>query len=72
MHHGESDPIVPLAAGQASCDAINAAGSRCTFVRWPGDHSIGFTGPRAIQDRTADWVFEEVLLPLGYTAETVG
>jgi acetyl esterase/lipase len=66
MHHGEADPIIGIDQGRATCDAANAAGSGCTFMAYPGDHSIAFTAPQLIQDRTADWVFENVLVPRGY------
>jgi acetyl esterase len=70
MFHGTADDIVPFASGQAICDQSRAAGNVCTLVPYEGGtHFIAFQQAADIQARTADFIFEVVLLPLGYRVE---
>ena len=70
--HGTADSVAPFSAGQASCDQSRAVGNVCVFVPYEGDnHFIAFTRIDDIQARTADFIFEQVLLPRGYKAEQV-
>lgn len=67
--HGVDDPLVPEATGRATCEEARAAGNHCTFFSYPGeDHFVAFTQLSSIAERTADWIFEQVLWPLGYRA----
>ena len=40
MAHGAQDPIVPVAAGQRSRDALQALGARVAWHRYPMPHSV--------------------------------
>jgi acetyl esterase/lipase len=67
--HGADDQLVPEATGRNTCDQARAAGNHCTFFSYPGeDHFVAFTQLNSIAERTADWIFEQVLWPLGYRA----
>jgi acetyl esterase/lipase len=67
--HGADDTLVPEATGRNTCDQHRAAGNHCTFFSYPGeDHFVAFTQLNSIAERTADWIFEQVLWPLGYRA----
>jgi acetyl esterase/lipase len=73
MHHGDADPIVQYQAGRTTCDNAQAVDAHCTFFTYAGgDHFIAFTQATPIMERTADWIFEQVLWPLGYRAEQMG
>lgn len=72
MHHGDADQIASYANAQALCNNAEPAGDVCRFFTYTGaDHFVFFTQTAEIQDRTADFVFEEVLWPLGYRVEHV-
>jgi acetyl esterase/lipase len=67
MHHGDADTLVPIGTGRNTCDSTKAAGNHCTFFTYPGaDHFVAFSQIEAIQERSADWIFEMVLYPQGY------
>ncbi len=69
---GTADTTVPHAASRDLCDRSRAVGNVCRFVPYDGaDHLIGFSQSADIRARTADFIFEEVLLPLGYRAGQV-
>jgi acetyl esterase/lipase len=73
MHHGDADTIASYANAQTLCNNAEAAGDVCEFVTYPGrDHLFFFTDGAEIQERSAKFVFEQVLWPLGYRAEHVG
>jgi phospholipase/carboxylesterase len=40
MAHGTSDPIVPIARGVASRDALSAAGHKVEWHEYPMPHSV--------------------------------
>jgi len=40
MAHGTQDPVVPLAAGQRSADALRALGMEANLRRYPMPHSV--------------------------------
>jgi acetyl esterase/lipase len=64
---GLADQIVPVATAKNTCDQSRAAGNVCTWFEYPGeDHLLTFRVFDSIQARTADWIFERVLWPLGY------
>jgi acetyl esterase/lipase len=73
MFHGTADTTVETQTGLDRCNAGNAAGAECTWVPYEGrDHYIAYypdTQPD-IMARAHDWVFEEVLWPLGYRPDT--
>lgn len=69
---GTEDTTVPHSVSRDVCDLSQEAGNVCRFVPYEGeDHLIGFSQAADIRDRTADFIFEEVLLPLGYRAGRV-
>lgn len=71
MHHGTADTTVRPEWAQATCDNTRNAGNVCVFFSYQGGgHLIPYEEPMAtqIKDRTADAIFEEVLIPLGYEA----
>jgi len=69
MFHGTNDPLVPYASGEGVCQQTRAAGNGCEFVPYQGaGHEIGGTQVADIQARTHDYIFEQILLPLGYKA----
>ncbi|HET6949816.1 MAG TPA: alpha/beta hydrolase [Acidimicrobiales bacterium] len=62
--HGTADPIVPLSSGQAACDATRAAGNFCHMVTYEGaGHGLPQQFPDDIKAKTADFIFEQVVLP---------
>lgn len=69
MFHGTADTTVATQTGLDRCNAGNAVGAKCTWVPYEGrDHFIAYypdTQPD-IMAKAHDWVFEEVLWPLGY------
>jgi poly(3-hydroxybutyrate) depolymerase len=73
MFHGTADTTVETQTGLDRCNAGNAVGAECTWVPYEGrDHFIAYypdTQPD-IMARAHDWVFEEVLWPLGYRPGT--
>jgi acetyl esterase/lipase len=72
MFHGTNDTVVPFGAAQTQCDQSAAVGNMCLLVPYPGaDHSIPFQLQADITARTADFIFEQVLWPLGYRPEQV-
>lgn len=73
MHHGTNDDTIPIGSAQGFCDTATAAGNLCHFVTYEGgDHFIAFTDAQAVRDRTALFIFEDVLWPQGYRVEHVG
>jgi acetyl esterase/lipase len=67
MFHGDKDQIVPYGTGQSTCQATKDVGNSCRFYTYAGlGHEIGATQSASIMERTADWIFEIVLYPLGY------
>jgi acetyl esterase/lipase len=73
MHHGDGDTVASYANAQTLCANAETAGGVCRFVTYAGeDHFVFFTRTAEIQDSTADFVFEEVLWPLGYRPESAG
>lgn len=69
---GTADTTVPHSLSLDVCDKSREAGNVCRFVPYEGgDHLIAFTQAADIQARTADFVFEAVLWPLGYRPEKV-
>jgi acetyl esterase/lipase len=73
MHHGTADTTVLLEHGRTTCNNALAADVHCTFFEYAGaDHLLPVFQAGLIAERTADWVFETVLWPLGYRDEQVG
>lgn len=69
---GDQDQVLPYASQVASCDRSRANGNVCEQVTYVGaDHLIAFTHGDDIRARTATFVFEQVLWPLGYRPATV-
>ena len=69
MHNGTNDNIVPFASGKATCDGARRVGDKCRFYQYDGaGHEIAYTQQALILDRTADFIFEIVLVPMGYRA----
>jgi acetyl esterase/lipase len=69
MFHGTADTTVLTQTGLDRCDAGNAVGATCTWVPYEGrDHFIAYHADTQadIMSRSADWIFESVLWPLGY------
>lgn len=70
MHHGDADTVVGYDGAQRTCDDAVAAGNVCRWVPYPGgDHYIVIWNAAEIMDTSADFIFEEVLWPLGYRVE---
>ncbi len=70
--HGTNDLIASYGAAQRTCDESRARGNMCVFVPYEGDdHFIPFRHADDIMAQSADFIFEQVLLPRGYTAEQV-
>lgn len=64
--HGDEDTVVPYANGAGVCRNANQAGVRCELATYAGDgHLIGIFFAADIADRTAAFLGEEVLGPLG-------
>jgi poly(3-hydroxybutyrate) depolymerase len=69
MNSGTNDNIVPYAAAQRTCDTAVSVRNVCRFWSYPdAGHEIGFTQMALIQERAGDFIFEHVLIPLGYRA----
>jgi acetyl esterase/lipase len=69
MFHGDADTIVPYGTGQNTCSAARSIGAGCRFYTYKkAGHEIGATKATQIMERTADWIFEIVLYPMGYRA----
>jgi acetyl esterase/lipase len=67
MFQGDKDTLVPYGTADNTCRATRAAGNSCRFWIYAGSgHEIGATKAAQIMERTADWIFEVVLYPLGY------
>lgn len=67
MFQGDNDPLVPYGTADHTCRATREAGNSCRFWTYAGSgHEIGATKSAQIMERTADWIFEVVLYPLGY------
>jgi acetyl esterase/lipase len=67
---GTGDTLVPHAVSRDQCAQSRSLGNWCRFVPIEGGtHLIGFTHAREIMDVTADFVFEGILLSLGYRPE---
>lgn len=67
MHNGTADPIVPFASARRTCDDAEAVGEVCRFWAYEdAGHGIAFSEQALIQERSADFIFEHVLVPLGY------
>lgn len=72
VHQGAVDDVVPPAAAQTTCATIAERANTCEYVEYPeGDHYIVITDKDEVQDRSATFVFESVLLRHGYTHELV-
>jgi predicted esterase len=71
MHQGSNDTIVNPAAAQNTCNQTKNVGNHCTFFSYPTDHLIAYQEQYAtvVRDRSADWIFENVLWPQGYREE---
>lgn len=72
MHHGTADDTVSYDLGESMCTNTRDAGNTCIFFTYEDQgHLIPYQEPAAtqIKERTADAIFEQILLPLGYTAE---
>lgn len=48
LGHGSQDPVVPAQLGQASADALEAAGLKVRWLTWPMAHSVNLDEIRAI------------------------
>jgi acetyl esterase/lipase len=71
-HHGANDFLAHRDTMQAECAEIRAAGNECEWVLYEGsDHFSLFDETAAIGNRSALFVFERILWPLGYRAESV-
>jgi acetyl esterase/lipase len=69
MHNGTNDAIVPYDSSRATCDGARRVGDKCRFYPYEGaGHEIAFTQQALILERTADFIFEIVLVPMGYRA----
>ncbi|MGH9192134.1 MAG: neocarzinostatin apoprotein domain-containing protein, partial [Acidimicrobiales bacterium] len=65
--HGTEDSMAPLHLTEANCGRAEAAGSHCEVVAYEGAwDDIAFTRQRDIIRRSADFLAEVVLEPLGY------
>lgn len=72
MFHGTDDTTVPYATAEGTCNQSQDAGNVCRFVPYEGHgHLIAFQQQDDIEAKTADFIFEEVLWPLGYRATQV-
>ena len=72
MFQGTADTTVSPSSSAATCNQTKAQGNVCDYVTYDGgNHLIAFSQTADIETRTAQWVFEKVLLPLGYQAETM-
>ena len=72
MFQGTVDTLVSPSSSTATCNATKAKGNVCDYVTYQGgDHFIAFTQGADIRNRTAQWIFEKVLIPLGYSAEQI-
>ena len=72
MFQGSADTTVAPASSAATCNATKAKGNVCDYVTYQGgDHFIAFSQGADIRNRTAQWIFEKVLIPLGYPAVQV-
>ncbi|HEY8526392.1 MAG TPA: alpha/beta hydrolase [Acidimicrobiales bacterium] len=69
MFNGTNDQIVPYDSARRTCSDARRVGAVCRFTPIEGaGHEIAFTQRAAIQEQTGDFVFEHVLIPLGYRA----
>jgi predicted esterase len=69
MNSGTRDNIVPFASAKRTCDSAVAVGDICRFWSYDGaGHEIGFSQISLLQERAGDFIFEHVLIPLGYRA----
>jgi len=66
MFNGTQDTLVPHATSRDQCAQAHSIGNGCRFVSYQGGHEIGATQSADIMARTADFVFETILYPLGY------
>lgn len=70
MFNGTEDALVPYSSASGSCSQARDVGNTCELVTYEGEgHGIGFQQIDDIQERTAHFVFEKVLWPLGYRAQ---
>ncbi|HZA74834.1 MAG TPA: alpha/beta hydrolase [Acidimicrobiales bacterium] len=68
--HGSEDNTAPAHLTESNCAAAEAAGSRCDVVSYAGAFGdIAVTRQRDIVRRSADFLAEVVLEPLGYFQE---
>lgn len=74
MHQGTTDDIITHAQATSTCNKTTEVGNHCTLFSYEGDHYIPYVEPHQalIKDRTGDWIFEQILWPLGYRAESPG
>lgn len=71
MNNGTADTIVPYDSARRTCSDAWAVGAVCRFWAYEdAGHEIGFSQQALIQERTGDFIFEHVLIPLGYRANT--
>lgn len=69
MHNGTNDAIVSHDAAKTTCDTARRVGDLCRFYPYEGaGHEIAYTQQAQILERTADFIFEIVLVPMGYRA----
>lgn len=65
MFHGTEDTVVPYGAGASVCEEVLLAGVLCELVTYQGiDHGLSSFN-RDVGNRTADFLAEHVLAPLG-------
>jgi hypothetical protein len=65
--HGTADPALPYDAAKRTCDQSRAAGNVCVLVTAPGG---GRELPPNLAVDAHRLVFELILVPRGYRAET--
>lgn len=70
MHNGTADNVVPYASARRTCSDAWALRAVCRLWDYEGaGHEIGWTQQALVQERTGDFIFEHVLVPLGYVAQ---
>jgi acetyl esterase/lipase len=72
MFNGTEDDLVPYATASSQCQQSLDLGNKCQLVTYQGEgHEIGGSRAAEIRDLAAHYVFDEVLIPLGYKAGQV-
>lgn len=70
MHHGTADNIVQYSWAEGTCQDSQDAGNHCTLLPYEGEgHLIAFSHSDTIGNESHEWIFEQVLWPLGYRDE---